>query len=63
MTGNDICRNCKNKKGEITKEYCTSNPLSHDYNEETEWEHDGGWEISKMYYCRKFCKENRLLYG
>ena len=63
MTDFDICRNCKNKKGEITKEYCTSNPLSHDYNEETEWEHDGGWEISKMYYCREFCKANRLLYG
>ena len=27
MTDNDICRNCKNKKGEITKEYCTSNPV------------------------------------
>ena len=63
MTDNDICRNCKNKKGEITKEYCTSNPLSDDYNEETEWEHDGGWEISKMYYCREFCKANHLMYS
>ena len=55
-----ICSECENKRGEITKKYCTSNPLSQNYNEEPEWEHDGGWEISKMHDCRDFCKTNHI---
>ena len=57
-----ICSECDNKKGEITKNYCTSNPLSQNYNEEPEWEDDGGWEISKMHGCRDFCKANHIPY-
>ena len=57
-----ICSYCDNKKGKITKTYCTSNPLSDNYNEEPDWEDDGGWEISKGQSCREFCKANRNLY-
>ena len=54
------CSICENKKGEITKEYCLSNPLSPEYKEEPVWEHDGGWEITQMVHCRDFSKENLI---
>ena len=55
-----ICSECDNKKGEITKEYCLSNPLNPKYEEEPDWEHDGGWNLSQMWKCRDFCKENHI---
>ena len=54
------CSICENKKGDITKEYCLSNPLSPEYKEEPVWEHDGGWEITQMVHCRDFSKENLI---
>ena len=56
----EICSNCKNKKGKVTKEYCLSNPLNPNNEEEPDWEHDGGWHISQGQNCRKFCKENQI---
>lgn len=55
-----ICSECDNKKGEITKEYCLSNPLNPKYDGEPDWEDDGGWYHSKMWNCRNFCKENQI---
>ena len=55
-----LCSNCKNKKGKVTKEYCLSNPLNPNNEEEPDWEHDGGWHISQGQNCRKFCKENQI---
>jgi|GEM_PF-4745334 hypothetical protein len=56
-----LCSDCKNKKGEVTKEYCLSNPLNPNNEEEPDWEHDGGWHISQGQNCREFCKENDIL--
>ena len=57
------CSICENKKGEITKEYCLSNPLSPEYKEEPMWEHYGDWEITQMVRCREFRKENHIENG
>ena len=55
-----ICSSCKNKKGKITKQYCLSNPLNRNHEEEPAWEHYGGWHISQMSHCSDFCRENRI---
>ena len=59
--GNEyICSKCKNNKGEITKEYCPSNPLSSEYKEEPLYEHYGDYFISQGWKCRDFSKENNI---
>ena len=55
-----LCSDCKDKKGNITKKYCLSNPLNAEYEEEPDWEHYGGWHISQAQNCREFCKENNI---
>ena len=55
-----LCSDCKNKKGKVTKEYCLSNPLNPNHEEEPDWEHEGGWHISQGQNCREFCKENHI---
>ena len=55
-----ICSMCKNKRGEITKEYCSSNPLSSEYKEEPGYEHYGDYFICQEWKCRDFSKENNI---
>ena len=55
-----ICSRCKNKKGEITKEYCPSNPLSSKYKEEPVYEHYGDYFTCQRLKCRDFSKENNI---
>ena len=55
-----ICSKSKNNKGEITKEYCPSNPLSSEYKEEPLYEHYGDYFISQGWKCRDFSKENNI---
>ena len=55
-----ICSSCKYKKGEITKEYCLSNPLHPEHKEEPVWEHYGDYFISQGWNCRDFAKENNI---
>ena len=52
-----LCSDCKNKKGEVTKEYCLSNPLNPEYEEEPLYEHYGDWNINQMWNCRDFKKK------
>ena len=55
------CSICKNNKGEITKEYCLSNPLHPDHEEEPLYEHYGHWNISQWRNCKDFSKENNII--
>jgi len=54
------CSRCNNNKGEITKEYCLSNPLHQEHKEEPLYEHDGHYFLSQMWNCRDFSKENNI---
>jgi len=56
-----ICSICENKKGEITKEYCPSNPLSPLHKEEPAYEHDGHWHLSQKSDCIKFSIKNLII--